>query len=197
MNRDNLKRSSIDRAASSDYGRRGARWKVRVGRLVSPLLLAVFMRAIAAQAANQPGDGGGDGDGGGGGATPTPTAPPGSMCYFQSGWGSNFNVIQDSYGVIQAMMNATLPGGNSYKMQARGVATGADGTTTFDSGWTDMTPYGDWLSGGQTISDTLSIPGGTDMSGGFSLDERFTDGYGDTNDADGLVYPPDPITNTC
>jgi len=95
------------------------------------------------------------------------------------------------------MLSATLPGGNSYKMQVRGVATGADGSTTFDTGWTDMTPYGDWLSGGQTITDTLYVPGDTDMSGGFTLDEQFTDGTGQTNYADGLLYPPDPVTNTC
>gem|GEM_PF-5683821 len=151
------------------------------------------MRAVAAQAAIQPGDGGGDG---GGGATPTPTAPPGSMCYLPSGWGSDFNMTQSS-SRIEAMLSATLPGGNSYKMQVRGVATGADGSTTFDTGWTDMTPYGDWLSGGQTITDTLYVPGDTDMSGGFTLDEQFTDGTGQTNYADGLLYPPDPVTNTC
>jgi hypothetical protein len=82
-------------------------------------------------------------------------------------------------------------------METRAVATGEDGSVTYDSGWLDETGPGVSIPGGQTIDNTLYIPSNPDMTGGFTITERFTDGAGQTHDADGMLIPPDPITNSC
>lgn len=180
-----------ERCVSDCAPRRAAR-TVRVRKLVASFLATAIITVAAAQAANQPGQGGGDG--GGGGATPT--APPGSLCYFSGGWGSNFGLSTDITGT-KATLDATLPAPGSYKMETRAVATGADGSITYDSGWMEDTGSGVWIPGGQTVGDSLFIPSNPDMSGGFTITERFTDAGGQTHDADGMAFPPDPITNTC
>jgi hypothetical protein len=169
---------------------------VRAGRLaMTTLLVALVVTARPAQAVFNPPaqDGGG---GGGSGPTPAPTAPPGNMCYLSSGLGSNF-ALDEGRGYTNASQNWTLPGGDSFQERSRAVATGADGSETYDSGWLDETPYGDWLTGGQTGSTTIDIPGNPDMSGGFTLTDVFTDGAGNSYTADGMAYPPDPVTNSC
>lgn len=164
---------------------------------MTTLLVAVVVTAGPAQAVfNPPAQGGGGGGGHSGPPTPAPTVPPGNMCYISSGIGSNF-ALDEGRGYTNASQAWTLPGGDSFKEKSRAVATGADGSETYDSGWLDETPYGEWLSGGQTGSTSIDIPGNPDMSGGFTLTDVFTDGAGNTYTADGMAYPPDPVTNAC
>lgn len=176
---------------------------VRAMKILSALLVCGMLTAGMAHAEQQPGDGGGDGGGSGDGTGGQPTAPPGSMCYMSGGLGSNFNLDElAGGGYARASLNYGLPNpssGPGWKLTVRTVATGADGEITLDD-TADMTPQsGDWITGGFTSGGYFSstYPDGTDISGGLSITGTFTDAEGNTVEADGMTYPPDPVTNTC
>jgi hypothetical protein len=170
---------------------------LRATKILSALLVCGLLTAGMAHAEQQTGDGGGDGGTGG-----QPTAPPGSMCYLSGGLGSNFNLDELGSGYARASLNYGLPNPThspGWKLKVRTVATGADGEITLDD-TADMTPQpDDWITGGFTSGGYFSsmYPDGTDISGGLSITGTFTDAEGNILEADGMTYPPDPVTNTC
>jgi hypothetical protein len=169
--------------------------RLRVRTLLPMLFVAAVATAGAGEAyVNTPSDGGNGGWGGGGSY---PTAPPGNMCYLASGLGTSMGLDSLGDGFMRATLNWTLGPGNSYTSQLRTVAVGADGEVTYDSGWVDMTSDGTTLPGGQSGSASQTLPDGTDYSGGLTIVDRFTNMEGQTSDADGMIYPPDPVTDSC
>ena len=162
-------------------------------RTLVPMLFVVAVATAGAGEAyvNQPSDGGG-GDG-----SAYPTAPPGNMCYLASGLGTSMGLDSLGSGFTRATLGWTLSSGNSYKSQVRTVAVGGDGEITYDSGWVDMTPGDTDLPGGQSGYATQTFPDGTDYSGGLTITDQFTNMEGQTSYADGMIYPPDPVTNSC
>jgi hypothetical protein len=122
------------------------------------------------------------------------------MCYLSGGLGSNFNLDEVGGGYARASLNYSLPSpasGPGWKLTIRTVATDAAGDITVDD-TADMTSTPDmWITGGAGGSFSSTYPDTSDISGGLSITGTFTDADGNTVMADGMTYPPDPITNTC
>jgi hypothetical protein len=147
-------------------------------------------------------------DGGGGSPGTSPTTPPGTTeCFMSFGGGSGYSVsFGDTLGspFLGISMHFTLPGG-TFTARQRFVSQGADGETTSDSGWQDnmvgstgdpvLYPGPGDFNTGQYIYD----PGNSiDISGGTQYTiEATNDQTGETFDAWGETYPPDPIAGNC
>ena len=117
------------------------------------------------------------------------------MCYLPSGTASSVN--QTSTGNWnQVSLNFHFPPtGYGWRTRTRVTATGADGELTLDI--TVDSPEGYTYPGDQDGTVTQSYPYDTDISGGLTIDQTMIDVWGNTEDAEGLIYPPDPVTNTC
>jgi hypothetical protein len=173
-------------------------------RTVVACMIMAVVSATAASASDigKPSTAGGDG----GGATPT--TPPGTtMCFMSSGAGSNYNVaVEYLFGAysLGVSLDFGVPSG-VFTARQRFVSEGADGGITSDSGWQDnmMGSSGnpilyDGPSEG-TTSQFLADPNGSlDVSGGtqYTVELTNTD-TGQTLEADGETYPPDPIAGNC
>lgn len=163
--------------------------------LARGLLACVMLAAMTGGAAYAGGgeDGTGGGDGGGGTGTPPGT----TQCFISFGAGSDYFVGVNS-STLSATLNWTIPPG-TFTYRQRFVATGADGSITEDTGWEDGGP--DMPVGPASGSDSVSIPdvnNSIDISGGTVFEVQFTDpNTGQTVDAEGETYPPDPVTGGC
>jgi len=157
--------------------------------------IIVAMSAGAAHAASQPSTGGGD-------TGTSGKAPAGTtMCFISSGTGSNYFVGASST-TLTASLNWSVPAGN-FTMKTRFVSTGGDGSVTEDTGWRDSS-FGDSLinypgpESGQSGDYIPDSNNSIDVSGGTLFEVQFTDtSTGQTFEADGQTYPPDPVTGSC
>jgi hypothetical protein len=87
------------------------------------------------------------------------------------------------------------PAGFGWTTRTRVTATGGDGSITFDQ---EMDSFpGAYYPGGQPGDARGDFPSDTDTSGGMTIDTTMIDPNGNTVDAEGMIYPPDPVTNTC
>ena len=87
------------------------------------------------------------------------------------------------------------PTGSGWTTHVRVTATGADGSTTIDRAFDS--PDGYSYPGDQPGYASSTYAAGTDTSGGMTIDQTLKDVNGNTVEAYGMIYPPDPVTNTC